>query len=251
MLRHPTSPTGAGSKICLEVMPIDSVTLSDGRGLEERTPTRRSVLGRSLRSAPLEARRTGIYARQWSGIRAGSLTGKWPGRVAAFQLRSLAGLLRCACGDVHVPVYRYRGVDGSARAGGAGRLRAGTGRPPLDHPVGAGRARRPGSGHARGCVLRRVLLAGGVRGGGAGRCSRRCRRMRGRAGSRSGCGWGCIPVQASATATGLVGLDVHRAARVAAAGHGGQVLVSAGVGGAGAGGAAAGRGAGGTWGCTG
>jgi hypothetical protein len=41
MLRHPTSPTGAGSKICLEVMPIDSVTLSDGRGLEERTPTRR------------------------------------------------------------------------------------------------------------------------------------------------------------------------------------------------------------------
>ncbi len=32
--------------------------------------------------------------------------------------------------------------------------------------------------------------------------------------------------EASATATGLVGLDVHRAARVAAAGHGGQVLVS-------------------------
>jgi class 3 adenylate cyclase/tetratricopeptide (TPR) repeat protein len=32
--------------------------------------------------------------------------------------------------------------------------------------------------------------------------------------------------QASATATGLVGLDVHRAARVAAASHGGQVLLS-------------------------
>jgi class 3 adenylate cyclase/tetratricopeptide (TPR) repeat protein len=32
--------------------------------------------------------------------------------------------------------------------------------------------------------------------------------------------------EASATAAGLVGLDVHRAARVAAAGHGGQVLVS-------------------------
>ena len=32
--------------------------------------------------------------------------------------------------------------------------------------------------------------------------------------------------EASATGTGLVGLDVHRAARVAAAGHGGQVLVS-------------------------
>jgi class 3 adenylate cyclase/tetratricopeptide (TPR) repeat protein len=32
--------------------------------------------------------------------------------------------------------------------------------------------------------------------------------------------------EASRTVTGLVGLDVHRAARVAAAGHGGQVLVS-------------------------
>ena len=32
--------------------------------------------------------------------------------------------------------------------------------------------------------------------------------------------------EASTTATGLVGLDVHRAARVAAAGHGGQVLLS-------------------------
>jgi len=32
--------------------------------------------------------------------------------------------------------------------------------------------------------------------------------------------------EAARTATGLVGLDVHRAARVAAAGHGGQVLVS-------------------------
>jgi class 3 adenylate cyclase len=32
--------------------------------------------------------------------------------------------------------------------------------------------------------------------------------------------------EAAETAAGLVGLDVHRAARVAAAGHGGQVLVS-------------------------
>jgi class 3 adenylate cyclase len=32
--------------------------------------------------------------------------------------------------------------------------------------------------------------------------------------------------EASQTATGLVGLDVHRAARVAAAGYGGQVLLS-------------------------
>ena len=32
--------------------------------------------------------------------------------------------------------------------------------------------------------------------------------------------------EAAKTATGLVGLDVHRAARVAAVGYGGQVLVS-------------------------
>jgi class 3 adenylate cyclase len=33
--------------------------------------------------------------------------------------------------------------------------------------------------------------------------------------------------EAAQTATGLVGLEVHRAARIAAAGHGGQVLASA------------------------
>jgi hypothetical protein len=43
MLRYPTSPTGAGSKICLEVMPIDIVTLSDGYGPGERAPIRRSA----------------------------------------------------------------------------------------------------------------------------------------------------------------------------------------------------------------
>jgi hypothetical protein len=36
-----TNPTYAGSKVGLEVIPIDNVTLSDGRGLGERAPTRR------------------------------------------------------------------------------------------------------------------------------------------------------------------------------------------------------------------
>ena len=36
-----TSPSGAESKVGLEVMPIDGVTLSDGYCPGERTPTRR------------------------------------------------------------------------------------------------------------------------------------------------------------------------------------------------------------------
>jgi hypothetical protein len=39
-----TRPTGAGSKVGLEVMPIGGVTLSDERCYGERAPTRRSVL---------------------------------------------------------------------------------------------------------------------------------------------------------------------------------------------------------------
>ena len=40
MGRQHVSPTGAGSKVALEVMPIDSVTPGDGRGPGERTRTR-------------------------------------------------------------------------------------------------------------------------------------------------------------------------------------------------------------------
>ena len=50
--------------------------------------------------------------------------------------------------------------------------------------------------------------------------------MRGPPGSMSGCGWVSIPVRPRKTVTGLVGLDVHRAARVAAVAYGGQVLLS-------------------------
>ena len=43
---------------------------------------------------------------------------------------------------------------------------------------------------------------------------------------RCGCGWVSTPARACSAATATSGLDVHRAARVAAAGHGGQVLLS-------------------------
>ena len=44
--------------------------------------------------------------------------------------------------------------------------------------------------------------------------------------ARSGCGSGSTGTPL-ATAEGYVGVDVHRAARIAAVGHGGQVLISA------------------------
>jgi hypothetical protein len=45
----PACPTRAGSKVGLEVMPITSVTLSEGHGPGERSPSRRS--GADLASA--------------------------------------------------------------------------------------------------------------------------------------------------------------------------------------------------------
>ena len=50
--------------------------------------------------------------------------------------------------------------------------------------------------------------------------------MRGRAGEQVRVRMGMHCGEAARTAAGLVGLEVHRAARVAAVGHGGQVLVS-------------------------
>ena len=45
-----TSPTGAESKVGLEMMPTDGVTLSDGRALGERARTRRSVRPRARKA---------------------------------------------------------------------------------------------------------------------------------------------------------------------------------------------------------
>ena len=42
----------------------------------------------------------------------------------------------------------------------------------------------------------------------------------------SGCGWGSTPGEPLLVPPKYVGMDVHRAARVMAAGHGGQVLLS-------------------------
>ena len=70
------------------------------------------------------------------------------------------------------------------------------------------------------CLLRRVRACLGCGGG------RRLRAARARERARCGCGWGCIRGSRFAADEGYVGFDVHRAARIAAAGHGGQVLLS-------------------------
>ena len=45
--------------------------------------------------------------------------------------------------------------------------------------------------------------------------------------NRFGCGWGSIPASRPSMTVAYVGMDVHRAARIAGAAHGGQVVVSA------------------------
>ena len=55
----PDYAEGTGGLVDFEVMPIDSVTLSDAYDPRERAQSRRSVLEQSLRYGPFEARRTG------------------------------------------------------------------------------------------------------------------------------------------------------------------------------------------------
>ena len=65
---------------------------------------------------------------------------------------------------------------------------------------------------------------------GRGRAARAWRRTLSRRRRRSACAWACTPARrgggSAATGADYVGYDVHRAARIAAAGHGGQVLLS-------------------------
>ena len=102
---------------------------------------------------------------------------------------------------------------------------AGTGRSPRDHPIGAGWSQRPGSRYPGGRILRGVLLTAGVRGGGPGDAAG-AGGVQWPVGGRVRVRMGVHTGEASQAAADLVGLDVHRAARVAAVAHGGQVLVS-------------------------
>ena len=128
----------------------------------------------------------------------------------------------------HLPVHRHRGLD---RARPGARRRRWTAllarhRELIRAAVAAVGGRR---GRDRGRRLLRRLRADRRRG------RRRRSTAQRRAGrgalagrtQRSGSGWASTPATAGSTPTATyVGADVHRAARVAAAGHGGQVLLS-------------------------
>ena len=122
----------------------------------------------------------------------------------------------------HVPVHRHRGLDAAPRAAGR-RLRAGPRRAPAARP-GRDRRRRRHRGRHRGrLVLRRVPQP-----------ERRDDRSRRGAAALAAGGWPSdvkVPVRmgihtGEATVRGddYVGLEVHRAARIGAAAHGGQVI---------------------------
>jgi hypothetical protein len=87
---HKTSPTGAGSKIGLEMIPIDSLTLSDRNGPRERAPTRLDIFNRAPRGA--DAADAGVHAKHGGCINiqvgrpyVGPVTGtaRWPATRSA------------------------------------------------------------------------------------------------------------------------------------------------------------------------
>ena len=81
------------------------------------------------------SRNSHTHARRASSSPAGHPDPNVSCRAAALSVAGRA-FLRCACGDVHVSVHRYRRLNGAARAGRAGRVRGRPRRAPLDYPVG-------------------------------------------------------------------------------------------------------------------
>ena len=122
-------------------------------------------------------------------------------------------------GTVTFPVHRHRGLDAAAGRARPGGVCRGVVDAPARASCGVRGARRRRGGHAGRLVLRRVP-------------ARRC---------AVAAAWRARPLSAAGpiavrmglhtgapiiAAEGYVGMDVHRAARIAAAAHGGQVLLS-------------------------
>jgi class 3 adenylate cyclase len=136
-----------------------------------------------------------------------------------------ADLLRCACGDVHVPVHDIEGSTALLRRLGEDHygqvlarhhelIRSGLAAHDGTEVDNQGDAffavfSSPRAGVAAVMDIQRALQTQLWPAG---------ERVRVRMGVHTG--------EAAKTATGLVGLDVHRAARLAAVGHGGQALFS-------------------------
>ena len=122
---------------------------------------------------------------------------------------------RCANGSRHVPVHRYRGVDPAV---GSRRRR---------DAVGARGPRRAVAGCDRGA--RRLVVQAhrrrGVCGVRVAACRSRCRRRRAAGARTCRCGWASPPARQNCATSDYFGAVLNRAARVMAAGHGGQILL--------------------------
>ena len=150
--------------------------------------------------------------RRWARCRAGEVgQGRpWGGGVVSVRGSPV--------GDGDVPVHRYRGFDapvgGRSRGDARRRWRRTTtccGR--RSRPTAAGCSSTPGTG----CARRSRRLGAAVDGGGA--------RRSGGWGCR--CGWASRPARRRSADGDYFGPALNRAARVMAAGHGGQILVAA------------------------
>ena len=149
-----------------------------------------------------------------------------PGAVSRERRRRHAA----ARGHADLRVHGHRGLDAPRAGAGRGALqrRARGSRP-------AGRAARSTPRADTACAWRGT--ASSTCSSAPPRPSPRSRRRSARwpptsspTAPSSACGWGCTPARRSlgsaATGADYVGYDVHRAARIASAGHGGQVLLS-------------------------
>ena len=122
----------------------------------------------------------------------------------------------------HVPLHGRRGLDEVAPRARRRRVRRRAGRAPPRDPRCLRRARA-----ASRWTRRATRSSSPSRRLPAARRSRTGDDRGARRRARSACVPGCTPGRRSLAEEGYVGDDVHRAARIAAAGHGGQVLVSA------------------------
>ena len=118
--------------------------------------------------------------------------------------------------------FLFTDIEGSTRllARARRRVRRRARRAPPCVARGLAAARRGRGRHAGRRLLRRLRARVRRRGGRRRRAGARLRT------ARCVCGWGCTRGSPLRADEGYVGFDVHRAARIAAAGHGGQVLLS-------------------------
>ena len=201
------------------------------------TPIRAGRTEASSRAPSRTRRRPIAPPRRWRRDPARSTTcapppttgAPWPAAscIGCSATRAAGDVHRAAERHRHAPVHRHRGLDPAAPAA---RRRA----TPRCSPSIIGCSATAFEAHggrevdAAGDGLFVAFAQRPRRGGGRGRGAARARASsRGRAATRCRVRMGMHTGEPLSAGGGYVGLDVHRAARICSAGHGGQILVSA------------------------